>query len=197
MQLWPTLEGGGVIDDSIPWKEDLLRVADVLERRTRQRRWTERTSFLVERDVMNGAYAVRKLNEARKISDELAAETVACRRHTLTGRPVDIWNRHAFYEHYDMEHPESVALALAGFCNQVIHSCVWMLSATEDPPHQFDGIYVSSDRARKRHVYFMPADSLISVFRSVGSDDVALIRMQRDSNGDVQIVTASRHPEPG
>lgn len=54
-----------LIGDSIPWKEDLLRIAESLERRTRQRRWVERTSFLVERDVMNAAYAVRKLNEAR------------------------------------------------------------------------------------------------------------------------------------
>ncbi len=137
-----------MIWDSVPWKEDLLRVADSLERRTTQRRWCERTSFLVERDVMNGAYALRKLNEARKISDELAAETFAAREHLLLGRPVDIWNRHDFYEHYDMEHPQPVQLALADFYNQVIHSWVWMLSGAEEPPHLFDGIYVSSDRRR-------------------------------------------------
>lgn len=188
--------GSGVIGDSGPWKDELLRVAEVLDRRTRQRRWTERTSFLVERDVMNAAYAVRKLNEVRKISDELAAETVACRRHSLTGRPVDIWNRYGFSEHYDMEHPEAVALSLTDFCNQVIHSWIWMLSATEEPPHLFDGIYVSSDRARKRHVYFLPADNMISVFRSVGRDDIVSMEMQRDSNGDMHIVMASRDHNP-
>jgi hypothetical protein len=181
-----------MIGDSVPWKEELLRVAEVLERRTKQRRWTERTSFLVERDIMTAAYAVRKLNEARKISDELAAEAVVCMKHSLSGRPVDIWNRDEFYEHYDMEHPESVALPLIDFCNQVIHSWIWMLSATEDPPHVFDGVYVSSDRARKRHVYFMPADNMISVFRSVGLDYIASMRMQRDNNGDMHVVTASR-----
>ena len=181
-----------MIGDSIPWKEDLLRIADVLEGRTTQRRWTERTSFLVERDVMNAAYAVRKLNEARKISDELAAEPVSCRRHPLTGRPVDIWNRHEFYEHYDMERPESVSLSLGDFCNQIIHSWIWMLSATEAPSSRFDGIYVSSDRARKRHVYFMSADRMISTFRSVGLDDIVSMRLQRDSNGDMRIVDASR-----
>jgi hypothetical protein len=198
VQLRHHLKGGGVIGDSVPWKEELLRVAEVLDRRTRQRRWTERTSFLVERDVMNAAYAVRKLNEARKISDEVAAEAVVCRRHSLIGRPVDIWNRHEFYEHYDMEHPESVALPLTDFCNQVIHSWIWMLSATEDPPHLFDGIYVSSDWARKRHVYFMPADIMISVFRTVGLDEIVSMEMQRDDDdGDMHIVRASHDHRPG
>lgn len=181
-----------MISDPIPWKEDLLRIAKSLEQRTRQRRWSERTSFLVERDVMNGAYAVRKLNEARRISDELTAETVAARQHSLVGRPVDIWNRHEFYEHYDMQHPQAVRLTLTEFCNQLIHSWVWMLSATEDHPHLFDGVYVSSDWARKRYVYFIGADSLIRLFRAVGLDDIVSTQMQRDVNGDMHIVRASR-----
>ena len=50
-----------VISDSIPWKDELLKIADRLERRKVQRRWVERTSFLVERDIMISAYALRKL----------------------------------------------------------------------------------------------------------------------------------------
>lgn len=90
-------------------------------------------SFLVERDVMAAAYAVRELNQARRISNELAAETVSAHEHLLVGRPVDIWNRHEFYEHYDTENPQQVELSLADFCNQVIHSWVWMLSGAEEP----------------------------------------------------------------
>ncbi|MEV0271440.1 hypothetical protein AB0H43_21900 [Hamadaea sp. NPDC050747] len=181
-----------MIWDSVPWKGDLLRVADSLERRTSQRRWSERTAFLIERDVMNGAYAVRKLVEARKISDELAAETVTAREHLLVGRPVDIWNRDKFYKYYDMEHPQPVELPLADFCNQVIHSWVWMLSGAEEPPHLFNGIYVSSDRKRKSRVYFFAADVLVRVFRAVAHDDIVSSVMQRDSNGDMHIVKASR-----
>jgi hypothetical protein len=190
------LEGCAVIGDSIPWKEDLLRIATSLERRTTQRRWTERTYFLVERDVMNAGYVVRKLGEARKISDELAAERIPARRHALLGRPVDIWSRHEFYEHYDMEHPQTVHLTLTEFCNQVIHSWVWMLSATEEPPHLFDGIYVSSDWGRKRSVYFVAADTLIALFRAIGHDDVVYSQMQRDSAGDMQIIKTSRNHPP-
>ena len=56
-----------MISDSFPWREELLRVAGRLEKRKAQRRWTERTMFLVERDIMISAYAIRKLKEANKI----------------------------------------------------------------------------------------------------------------------------------
>lgn len=181
-----------MIGNSVPWKEDLFRVADSLERRAKQRRVTERTAFLIERDVMNAAYAVRKLNEARKISDELAAETVTARQHLLLGRPVDIWNRDEFYEHYDMEHPQAVDLSLRAFYNQVIHSWVWMLSGAEEPPHMFDGIYVSSDWERKSRIYFFSAGTLITVFRAIADDDIVNSEMRRDENGDMHITKASR-----
>lgn len=183
-----------MIDNSVPWKEDLVRVANALERRTTQRRLTERTAFLIERDVMNAAYAVRKLNEARKISDELVAETVTAHEHLLLGRPVDIWNRDRFYEHYDMEHPQAVELTLRAFYNQVIHSWVWMLSGAEEPPHMFDGIYVSSDWERKSRVYFFSADTLIKVFRAVADDGIVRSEMLRDENGAMHIIKANREP---
>jgi hypothetical protein len=63
-----------VIADSIPWRDELLKVAERLHKRKSQRRWLERTSFLVERDVMVSAYAVRKLNEGRKLSDNLTEQ---------------------------------------------------------------------------------------------------------------------------
>jgi glycerol kinase len=58
-----------MIGDSVPWKDELLKIADRLENRKTQRRWTERTGFLAERDIMVSAYAIRKLLEARKVSD--------------------------------------------------------------------------------------------------------------------------------
>lgn len=74
-----------VISDSVPWKEHLLRIADTLEKRKTQARWTERTSFLVERDTLTAAYAVRKMIESHKLSDELRQEGIIVRRHNLSG----------------------------------------------------------------------------------------------------------------
>lgn len=95
-----------------------------------------------------------------------------------------------------MEYPQPVELALADFYNQVIHSWVWMLSGAEEPPHLFDGIYVSSDRKRRSRVYFLAADTLVRVFRAEGHDDIVSSEMQRDSNGDMHITKASRELPP-
>lgn len=172
-----------MISDSIPWKDELLKIADSLEQRTTQQRWLERTSFLVERDVMVAAYAIRRLLEARKISDELAMIPVTVMRHSLIGKPADVMTRNEFDEHYDMHQPEPVQLTITEFCNQVIHSWVWMLSATEHRPHRFDGIFVSSDWAKKRHIYIFDVETLVRVFRGVGSDDVVSIRYRQDEQG--------------
>jgi hypothetical protein len=51
-------------------KDELARVADRLDAKTRQKRWTDRTGYLIER-VMIGAYAMRKLIDAYKVSDSV------------------------------------------------------------------------------------------------------------------------------
>lgn len=81
-----------------------------------------------------------------------------------------------------MKRDEGATLSLSEFCNQLIRSWVWMLSADAETG-RFDGIYVSSGRARKQHIYFVPADTLVTVFRTVGLDDVVVLRIKMDSNG--------------
>jgi hypothetical protein len=73
-----------VISDSVPWRGELRRIADRLEKRKSQRRWTEHASFAVERDVMVAAYAIRRLIEARKLSDDLTSTEVEVIRHNLS-----------------------------------------------------------------------------------------------------------------
>ncbi|NEA34842.1 hypothetical protein [Streptomyces sp. SID13031] len=180
-----------MIADSIPWKEELWRVARNLERRKTQARWTARSGFLVERDTMTAAYAIRKLIEAHKLSDEVRAEQIPAQRHVLIGDPVDFWSRDKFIEHYDMENPENVTLSLINLCNQIIHSLIWMRSM-DGESMRFDGIFVCSDRARKQHVYFIHVDSLIETFRSVANDDIVTLQMQRDAQGDMHVIKASR-----
>jgi hypothetical protein len=184
-----------VINDSVPWREQLLRSADELERRKTQRRWTERTSFLVEREIMVGCYAIRKLHEARRGSDVLAARKWEVTRHALTSaRRPDIWARETPWEYYDFPHGISAMLSVTDLCNQVIHSYIWMLSATE--AGNFDGIYVASDRQRLNGLFFIPVDRFIELFRAAGSEDITYIHMQRDADGDLQYVSiVAREPE--
>ena len=58
-----------MISDSVPWREHLWKAAAALEKRASSVRWTDRTSFLVERDLMNGMFAIRRLIESAKSHD--------------------------------------------------------------------------------------------------------------------------------
>ncbi|MEU8870240.1 hypothetical protein AB0D24_03595 [Streptomyces javensis] len=177
-----------MIDDSIPWREDLLKIADRLKGRKTQKRWTQRTGFLIERDIMLGAYIVRRLNEARKISDELASREFDVDAHALVGKAPDMLTRSSYWESFDLETITPTKLALPHLCNQIIHSYVWSLSVTETE-QLLDGLYVCSDHKRRKILYRIPIDSLIELFACVGAEDIYQISMRADANGERQIVS--------
>jgi hypothetical protein len=181
-----------VIGDSIPWKDELLRVAGRIERKKPQKRWPERSMFLLERDVMVSAYAVRKLIEARKVSDELSAQTWPVRRHGLRGAAPDAWNRHEVEEVFDLEKSLGERLASAELCNQIIHSWIWAPYWTWAPEaYERDllaGIYVASDRKRRECLYSIDIDVVIELFRSVGSEEVVRTVMGPDANSEWRIL---------
>ena len=185
-----------MITNSVPWKVELLKIASRLERRKFQRRWIEQTGFLVERDVMVSAYAVRKLLEARKVSDSLASQQMEVRQHLLIGDMPDVYNRHFIWENYDLDNGRNQAISIRELCNQIIHSWNWVISATEDS--KFDGIYVSSDKGRRKFIYFINIDVLIRLLRAIGSEDVSSIEMRRDKTGEMHItrVTAAGEGAP-
>jgi hypothetical protein len=186
-----------VISDSIPWREELLRVADRLERRKVQRRWTERTSFLVERDIMISAYAIRKLHEARRISDRLAAKRLEIQRYELIGQVLDHY-RYEFWESFDLDNPRSAQITPIALCNQIIHSFVWHFSVDEEE-ELFDGIYVSSDRERRKYLYFVHVDVLVGLFHTIGSEDIVEYVLRADGNGERYItdVVSAQDREAG
>lgn len=183
-----------MISDSIPWREELWRVADRLEKKSKQQRWTERSSFLVERDFMTSAYAIRRLNEAHKISDDLAKTKVPVIRHKRIGSVPDIWNRHEIWEHYDLENGVPDHITIPHLCNQLIHSFVWVLSATGDA-ELFNGAFVASENERHKHLYFLPVESLITLCRNVAAEDIGYVQYQRGSDGIMRILSVKAMEE--
>ncbi|MFF1741137.1 hypothetical protein [Streptomyces mirabilis] len=162
-----------------------MATAERLEKRKSQRKWTDRTEFLVERDVMVGAYSVRRLKESFKISDKLVSHTWPVRIHEPCGPVSDVHNSHKFWELYNLEKGRDLELSLTNVCNQVIHSWIWGFSAGEGG-RGIDGIFVSSDKKRKKCLYFLSLDMLVDLFRSVGEEDIYRIEMRRDATGEMK-----------
>lgn len=160
-----------MISDAIPWRDELLRVADRLEKKAGQKGWTERSGFLVERDVMTSAYAIRRLLEANRVSRTTSAAHVPVTSHAPTGTRVDMYNRHEIWEHYDLEVGTKAQLGLRKYCNQLIHSFVWSISGDEDTG-LFNGVFAASEKDCVAQLYFIPVGSMVDVCRNVGSEEI-------------------------
>jgi hypothetical protein len=176
-----------VIDDSVPWKIELLRIADRLEKRQSQKRWPEQSFSLAERDIMFAAYIIRKLIEANKLSDDVTGREIVVIEHPLSGRAPDIMSYERIWENYDLQAGVECVLSLRDLCNQVIHSFNWTIVRYEHGG--LGGIFVSSDRARRKILYFVDIVLLVVILREVGYDDVVEIQMKRDTNGQMQVIS--------
>jgi hypothetical protein len=180
-----------VISDSSPWKAELVSFAAAINRRARQKRWTERTGFLVERDIMLGAYAIRKLLDAPgKVSDEARSAQVGIVRHSLTGPPPDYWSVYELWEHYDLENGVPQAISLREFCNQIIHSFGWFMNG-DLAGKILEGVFVCSDRESLRSVVYIPIGEVVAAFERIGLDDVVYVEMRRGPDGRRRVVKAS------
>ena len=180
-----------MISDSIPWRDELLRVADRLEQKSSQRRWTERSSFIVERDIMTSAYAIRRLLEAGKVSRKTYAATVPVLRHEARGVRPDMWNRHELEDLYDLDAPQASQLALRKYCNQLIHSYVWGINACERTG-LFDGVFAASEKDCYEQVFFVPVKSMVDVCRRIGGEEIWGSNLLRDKSGAAYWVSLTR-----
>lgn len=159
-----------MIADSVPWREELLKVATALERRAEMKRWSTRTGFLVERDLMVGMFTIRRLVESAKTSSLLPRERASFGMHPLTGRVPGIYDRWSYWEHYDMGSKRQTELTVRELVSLFIHSFV-----LEFYPRSTDGpatIWVASERDRHKWLYSIPFERVAALFRRVGDEDV-------------------------
>jgi len=168
-----------MIWDSRPWKRNLARCADSLRRRKQQLRWTEVSCAAVERDILLSAYAVRKLLEAGKVSDEVESRSLRALAHLPRGRAVDIMNWHGIDDLYDLSTHTEVSLGLRDFCNQVVHSFVFVLSFAA--PGGLEGFFLASDREKERQLLYFPIDAVTDSLFRVADDDIVTGRVLRDA----------------
>lgn len=182
-----------MISDSGPWKDELLLLANRLESRIRQRRWTDRTSFLAERDVMVGTYAVRKLLDTPgKVSDQVRGSAVGVHVFPMSAAsPPDFWSAYKFWEHYDLESDGTAQLmSFRLLCNQVVHSLIFSLSPFPNG-EGLKGFFVASDRMSRESLIFVTIPGLVTMFRAVGQDTVVQVDMRRDGTGVMRVTGAS------
>jgi len=143
-----------VSPEPTPWAVELLRVAERLEARTKQARWTDRTDLLLERDFVVGAYAMRKLLRSYPTSVELTSRRIPVRR---------------FDSGCDLELSRRDSLTVAELCHQIVHNTLFAFYCGETAD-LFDGIYVSSDD-EEQNVILVIASDFIALCNDLGTEN--------------------------
>jgi hypothetical protein len=177
-----------VISKSWPWKRELFRLALALRGRKKQKRWDQASSAKLEMEVFYAAYAVRKLIEAFKISDELESISINAAEHPAIGRVADLMNRHEIDQLYDLSKSKSLKLTLEDFCNQIIHSFVFVPCFAERRSN-LAGLFVASDRRKSKGLLYFDINDVIELLEAVGHDDIVSMSWKRDSIGGPLKVT--------
>jgi hypothetical protein len=157
-----------VVDNPTPWQDELVKIADRLEAKTKQQRWVERTHYLVERDFVLGAYAMRKLIETDEVSAELGQRRIPVRHFELSGRRPLAANDIA--DSYDFDNGRRRTLSVVELCHEILRSVVFAFCCGETDD-LFDGIYVSSDRDENQYVYLVLASDFIALCCDAGMGD--------------------------
>lgn len=115
---------------------------------------------------MVGFYVIRKLVEAKKISDGLVSKQIHAKEFAPTGRAVTLLNWHHIDRLYRLDAPKKSQIDLMALCHQFVHSYIFMLSF--DGKNRLNGVFLTSDRKRTSCLYYVEIQSIINLFEQVG-----------------------------
>jgi hypothetical protein len=169
-----------MIFESWPWRQSLLRDADTLARWGRNNP-SDRRAFLIEQKVFNGAYAMRKLCEAKKLSSRFDDSAIKCLRYPCSARvEITHQNEHKFSEHYDFfNDPRSCTISFKRLINMIIHS--FTFAEVSDDDGYVQALLITSDRDRSAGLWRIEFSDFVELMRSVGNDSPSTIHAVRDS----------------
>lgn len=159
-----------MIAECAPWKDELLKDADLIERWAAKTRPSERGSILIERKVFVSAFAMRKLIECEKVSNEIEGRSVRAERFDLQpGQKLDWWKRHSFWEAFDVEAPATCSLGVRDLLDIIVHSKVFSERVYAEDDLRVSGFFVTSDR-RDNHLWLVSLTAYTELMRRIGND---------------------------
>lgn len=132
--------------------------------------WPESAQVRVEQCIMIGCYCVRKLIEARKLTDRVRERTISLGSHPAQGKPVHLMNWHNIDKLYDLEQSQERLVNLPFLCNQLIHSYVFVCGF--NARGGLTSVFFCSDRQRNSCLFHISTRVLANAFAAVSRDGV-------------------------
>lgn len=180
-----------MIFESHPWRDDLKRFSRSLAKARATPLVTETQSARVERDIMYGFFAVRKLEESHKLTRNTERRKLKWIRYpAIAGRRMPRHRRQELNEYFDLQKPEKVDLSARELANQVIHSYVFVHIV--DRKERLQGVYVTSDYGQNKGVLYVPAWRIVKLFHRVAVDEPTWWRWTYDSSTGAYLYSAGK-----
>jgi hypothetical protein len=152
------------------WKEELLKLADKLKRRRRQKHFSERSIANLEKELFFAFYAIRKLLESKTLTQRVVLRSVLVDSYPSKGKGVTFLNfRFEIDKHFDFTKKTNEKVSLSFLCNQVIHSYIYF---NEFYGNRLMRILIASDHMRNRKLYSIKISAIEKILRKVASDTV-------------------------
>lgn len=170
-----------MIHESAPWKAHLARDADLIERWAAKPGHSERRSFLLERKVFLAAYAMRKLNDAAKLSSDILANSMAVLLYPLTRDGYSEATSHRFDEFFDLGAPMRAGLPRRRLLDLLIHSRVFVEVVSET--ETVAAFMVTTDKEQGKGLVQVEVAAFVELMRLAANDYPSVIRRTLDGRG--------------
>ncbi len=153
---------------SYPWKQQLLRQAELLHELVQPHRWSEASSVKLEETVVLGFYGIRRLINSFLLSDALVHRPIPMTAFPAHRKTDVLVGEPSFEVLYDLKSGHPVAHDLLFLCHQVVHNCVF--AAFFDAERNLQGVYITSDHQRKVALYGIDFKTIQNLFHQVGTE---------------------------
>ena len=167
------------------WRQDLLKIAGVLEKRYGQRRWSDRTRYNIEKEVFLSFYIIRKLIENKRLRP-----AVILSRHIVTWYPIIIGeipsaNPRKFASRYLLYYGWLEDWTPGELSNQFIHSFIF--SPFKMPKGNMLGIFFASDRESRTGLYYIKLVTVVDVILSAARNRPITRTLLQNADGTFKV----------
>jgi len=183
-----------MIYESYIYKNDLLKIAQRMEKRLEQKRWSDHSLFLFEKDIFLAFFIIRKLIEAKtKLTQEVTNTKVELEKFFPTGKEPTIKNDHKFHELYDLNKSNKCKRDIYDICGDIIHS--YIFAPCFDDKGRICEFYFNSFKHRTKGLFAFKLLQLIEIFKKFGNDHPSSLSYIRNSDtGDYDVITGHALP---
>ena len=170
------------MQESRPYREELSQYAKLFAARRKQQLWRDDSLAKVERALFVGFLFVRKLIEGKKVTDACARSSTTIGRAPIRrAHQVSDFQRDDLIDDLVCVEWTMGKVDVHQLADKVIHS--WWILPARDEGSGLAGFIFTTDRQRNAELWFLPTNSVATVFRSFGRAAINSLHKRRDREG--------------